>query len=73
MLPRCAGRLVFIVREREFLELNFVIQRIFFVFSKICELALNIFLAQVSQLYHIVSEDTWSFRRPAPKKINHDG
>jgi hypothetical protein len=23
--------------------------------------------------YHIVDEDLWRFRRPAPKKINHDG
>src|SRR5580704_9589684 len=61
MLPRCAGRLVFIVWEREFLELNFVIQRIIRVFSKVRRLAFNIFLAHVSQLYHIVSEDTWRF------------
>jgi hypothetical protein len=73
MLPRCAGPLVFIVWKREILELNFVIQRIFCVFSKVCGLALNIFLAHVSQFYHIVSEGTWRFRRPAPTKINHDG
>ncbi len=58
MMPRCAGCVVFIHQEREFLELNFIIQRIFCAFSKVCGLAFNIFLAHVSQLYHIVSEDT---------------
>jgi hypothetical protein len=71
MLPRCAGHLVFIVWEREFLELNFVIQRIIRVFSKVRRLAFNIFLAHVSQLFHIVN--IRRFRRPARKKINHDG
>jgi hypothetical protein len=73
MLPRHAGCVVFIVWEREFLELDFVIQRIFCVFSKVCGLALNIFLAHVSQFYHIVNEGTWRFRRPALTKINDDG
>jgi hypothetical protein len=27
----------------------------------------------VSQLHHIVNTDVRRFRRPAPKKINHDG
>jgi hypothetical protein len=58
MLSRCAGRVGFIRWERAFLELNFVIQSISCVFSEGCALALNIFLAQVSQLYHIVREDT---------------
>ena len=58
MLSRCAGRVGFIRWERAFLELNFVIQSISCVFSEGCALALNIFLAQVSQLYHIVRKDT---------------
>jgi len=58
MLPRYAGRLVFIVWEREFLELNFVISSISCVFSKGWGLAFNIFLAHVSQLYHIAREDS---------------
>jgi hypothetical protein len=57
MLPRYAERLVFIVWEREFPELNFV-SSISCVFSKGLGLAFNIFLAHVSQLYHIGREDT---------------
>jgi hypothetical protein len=73
MLPRHAGRVVFIVWEREFLELNFVIQRNIRVFSKVRTLAFNIFLANVSQLYHIVSEDTWRFSPSSAQEIYHDG
>jgi hypothetical protein len=36
-------------------------------------LALNISLAHVSQLHHIVNDTIRRFRRPAPKKINPDG
>ena len=36
-------------------------------------LALNISLAHVSQLHHILNANIRRFRRPAPKKINRDG
>jgi hypothetical protein len=58
---------------REILELNFIIPKYFCVIYKDWELALDIFVAHVSQLYHIVSRTLGRFRRPAPKKIVHDG
>jgi hypothetical protein len=70
-MPRCAGRVVFIRWEREVLELNFINSEYFLRISKGCGLAFNIFLADVSQLYHIVN--IRHFRRPVPKNINHDG
>ena len=72
-MPRCAGRVSFIRWEREFLELNFIFQSIFCVFSKGWEVAFNIFLAHVSQLHHIINDGIRRFRRRAPKKISLDG
>ena len=57
--------------EREFLELNFINSEYFLRISKGCGLAFNIFLADVSQLYHI--DNIRHFRRQVPKNINHDG
>jgi hypothetical protein len=60
-------------RSENFLSLTSLVRSISCVFSKGWGLVFNIFLAHVSQLYHIGREDIWRFRRPAPKKINHDG